>query len=146
MIFPQFSLRQQRIQHVFEGPLHLLGVRTLVVVQRLKGSVFCLHEIIRAAQSRRVALIEHRSCVQQFVYQSFLDRGLFSETFFQQFNRYLVIWRNVTKVGRPTEKRTFCCPRGRRISGENLPPHEFALRAEQRLETARRCFRKLEKN
>ena len=31
------------------------------------------------------------------------------------------------QMDRPTEKRTFCCPRGRRI---------FALRAEQRLETA----------
>ena len=41
--------------------------------------------------------------------------------------------RNVTKVGRPTEKRTFRCPRGRI---ENLSPQEFALRAEQSLETA----------
>ena len=43
--------------------------------------------------------------------------------------------RNVTKVGRPTEKRTFRCPRGRI---ENLSPQEFALRAEQRLGTAPR--------
>ena len=54
---------------------------------------------------------------------------------------------NVTKVGRPTEKRTFRCPRGRRIflhkssllsvrnNGQKLPR-----------ETARRYFRKLEKN
>ena len=40
---------------------------------------------------------------------------------------------NVTKVGRPTEKRTFRCPRGRRIF---LHKSSFALRAEQRLETA----------
>ena len=44
--------------------------------------------------------------------------------------------RNVTKVGRPTEKPNFCCPRGRRISGENLPPQEFALCAEQKLATS----------
>jgi len=30
--------------------------------------------------------------------------------------------------------------------GANLSPHEFALRADQRLETALRCFPKLEKN
>ena len=40
--------------------------------------------------------------------------------------------RNVAKVGRPTEKRTFRCPRGRRI----FLHKSFALRAEQRLETA----------
>ena len=50
--------------------------------------------------------------------------------------------RNVTKVGWPTEKRTFRFHRGRRISS----PQEFALHAEQRLETALRCFPKLEKN
>ena len=44
--------------------------------------------------------------------------------------------RNVTKVGRPTEKRTFRCPRGKRI----FLHKSFALRAEQRLETALRCF------
>ena len=35
--------------------------------------------------------------------------------------------RNVTKVGRPTKKRTFRCP---------LSPQEFALRKEQSVETA----------
>ena len=35
--------------------------------------------------------------------------------------------RNVTKVGRPTKKRTFRCP---------LSPQEFALRTEQSVETA----------
>ena len=50
--------------------------------------------------------------------------------------------RNVTKVGRPTEKRTFRCPRWRRI----FLHKSFALRAEQRLETALRWFPKLEKN
>ena len=54
--------------------------------------------------------------------------------------------RNVTKVGRPTKKRKVRCPQGRRIflhksfllvrnKGQKLPR-----------ETARRCFRKLEKN
>ena len=50
--------------------------------------------------------------------------------------------RNVTKVGRATEKRTFRCPGRRRIFFHK----SFALRAEQRLETAQRCFPKLEKN
>ena len=36
-------------------------------------------------------------------------------------------------MGRPTEKRTFRCPRGRRIF---LHKSSFALRAGQRLETA----------
>ena len=39
--------------------------------------------------------------------------------------------RNVTKVGRPTEKQTSLPSRN-----ENLSPQEFALHVEQRLETA----------
>ena len=38
--------------------------------------------------------------------------------------------RNVTKVGRPTEKRTFPCPRGRRIF------HHKSLLSVRKLETA----------
>ena len=36
--------------------------------------------------------------------------------------------RNVTKVGRPTEKRTFCCPRGRRIFLNLSSPCEMKVR------------------
>ena len=46
--------------------------------------------------------------------------------------------RPVTKVGRPTEKRTFRCPRGRRIFLHKIL--KILLCA---LETAVRCFRVL---